>query len=295
MSGGPEERDEACEGSRPGDGEPQPQTSDRGGDVSGEPARPPRSELVPTGPLLAESLYLYVREHLSRAFRPPTSAPPPVGMATNGQVQSFRELRTRLMLMAADVGLPHFTTMVVPVSEGSGGSFVARNLAAAFTLQQRLALLIDCNFRDATQHEAFALEDGAGGLLDFIGQPTEVPIECLIRPTPLAGLHVIPAGGSVVGGPPREHLSSPPMKALLSALRHEPCDVFLDGPAVEGSPDARILSDLADFVVLVVGYARTTASAVTRAASLFDRKKFAGVVFNDFESAGVRRGRPEEH
>jgi Mrp family chromosome partitioning ATPase len=135
------------------------------------------------------------------------------------------------------------------------------------------------------------VSDGLEGLLEFLGRPTSVRLDRLIRPTALPGLHVIPAGrpDPVLAGPGREHFSSTPMRALLSRLRDQPCYVFLDGPAVEGSPDARILSDLADFVVLVVGYGRTSASAVGRAASHFDRKKFAGVVFNDFAGGGVPR------
>src|SRR5258706_8732444 len=68
---------------------------------------------------------------------PAVAARLPVGMATNEQLDSFRELRTRLQTMASGVGLNYFTTLVVPVTAGSGASFVARNLAAAFTLQDR--------------------------------------------------------------------------------------------------------------------------------------------------------------
>ena len=48
------------------------------------------------------------------------------------------------------------------------------------------------------------------------------------------------------------------MKLLMGGLKQAPCHVFLDGPPVKGSPDARILAELADFVVLVVGYASAT-------------------------------------
>jgi Mrp family chromosome partitioning ATPase len=110
-----------------------------------------------------------------------------------------------------------------------------------------------------------------------------VPVDRLIRPTAVPGLHFVPAGGcNADNGAPREYFSSPHLKALLSWLRDEPCHVFLDGPPVEGSPDARILSDLADFVVLVVGYGRITTNAIARAAALFERKKLAGVVFNEY-------------
>ena len=72
------------------------------------------------------------------------------------------------------------------------------------------------------------------------------------------------------------------MRAVLDSLRCRYPDryLFLDGPAIKGSPDARILSELADFVVLVAGYGRDTPAAIAQAAAAFDPNRFAGVVFN---------------
>ena len=58
-------------------------------------------------------------------------------------------------------------------------------------------------------------------------------------------------------------------------------DRFLDSPPVIGSPDARILADLADVVVLVAGYGRDTPPTIAQAAANFDPAKFAGVIFNE--------------
>src|SRR5207248_2233390 len=103
---------------------------------------------------------------------PRVAARLPVGMATAEQVDGFRELRTRLLTMAHAVGLNYFTTLVVPMTAGSGASFVARNLAAAFTLQDRqMAMLVDCNLRHPTQHVALGARIEDGGLFDFLEQP----------------------------------------------------------------------------------------------------------------------------
>jgi protein-tyrosine kinase len=56
--------------------------------------------------------------------------------------------------------------------------------------------------------------------------------------------------------------------------------LFLDGPAIKNSPDARILSDLADFVVVVAGYGRDTPASINQAVANFEPNKLAGVVFN---------------
>jgi hypothetical protein len=56
--------------------------------------------------------------------------------------------------------------------------------------------------------------------------------------------------------------------------------VVLDAAAVNSAPDARIAADFADLAVLVAGYGRDTASAVSDASAVFDPSRLAGVVFN---------------
>ena len=206
-------------------------------------------------------------------------------IASAAQLDAFRELRTRLLSMASGLGLTHFTTLVVALSARSGASFVARNLAAAFTLQERrVAILVDCNLRHPTQHLALGSGPGEVGLFDYLERPNDA-VDQLVRPTGIPGLHLIPAGH--VPSAPREYFSSHHMRAVMAALRQAPCYVFLDGPPVKGSPDARILAEHVDFVVLVVGYGMDSADAIAQAAALFAPTKFAGVVFN--ECPGGRR------
>lgn len=202
---------------------------------------------------------------------------PPDGMATEQQLEGFRELRTRLLAMGAALSLRRFTTLVVPITSGAGGSFVARNLAAAFALQEgNAALLVDCNMKHPTQHETFRTP--RAGLFDFLEDPGG-HFDSLLRLTSIPMLHVIPAGR------PRskcqEYFSSTPMRALIEAMRRSEYFVFLDGPPVKGSPDARILSEHVDFVILVVAYGSATGAEIAQAAAIFAPAKFAGVVFNE--------------
>jgi protein-tyrosine kinase len=205
------------------------------------------------------------------------------GMAVDEQLDAFRELRTRLLAMGEAIGLQRFTVLVVPVTSKSGASFVARNLAVAFTLQeQRRAVLLDCNLRSPSQHAAFDLVDDCPGLFDYL-ENSRIRPERLLYRTDLAGLYLIPAGRPVSSA--REYFSSQGMRTLLGWLRNTPfspsCFLVLEGPPVTGSPDARILSELADIVVLVAGYGRDTVDGIAKAAALFDPAKFGGVVFNE--------------
>jgi protein-tyrosine kinase len=202
----------------------------------------------------------------------------PSGMANDAQVDRFRQLRTVLLSMGDALGLYRFTTLVVPLTSGAGGSFVARNLAAAFTLQDgQAAMLVDCNPDRPVQHLALNVP-AERGLFDVLDDPNG-PTEGLLRSTPIHGLHLIPAGAPRSRF--REWFSSAAMHKLMETTRQGEHFVFLDGPPVKGSPDARILSELADFIVLVVGYGAATADEISEAAASFAPSKFAGVVFNE--------------
>jgi len=196
--------------------------------------------------------------------------------SARAQADAFREIRTRLLALG---GEQNFVTLVTSVSPGSGGSFVARNLAAAFAFDEaKTALLIDCNPRHAAQYKALGTEAGPG-LIDYLDHPA-MGMEPIIHRTGIPRLRLIPSGTARETG--AEYFSSFRMRAALDSLRCRYPDryLFLDGPAVKGSPDARILSDLADFVVLVAGYGRDTPAAITQAAATFDPGRFAGVVFD---------------
>ncbi|WP_426703007.1 polysaccharide biosynthesis protein [Rhodanobacter sp. Col0626] len=193
------------------------------------------------------------------------------------QSDAFREIRTRLLELA---GQQNFVTLVVSVSPRSGGSFVARNLAAAFAFDEaKTSLLIDCNLRYPNQHKVMGVNPTTGGLIDFIDRPA-MGIESVLYQTGIPRLRLIPAGNARENS--SEYFSSFRLRTVLDSLRCRYSDryLFLDGPAIKGSPDARILSDMADFVVVVAGYGRDTPAAISQAVANFEPGKLAGVVFN---------------
>jgi protein-tyrosine kinase len=194
------------------------------------------------------------------------------------QADAFRELRTRLLAIG---GHRNFVAMVAPISHNSGGSFVARNLAIAFAFDEaKTALLIDCDVRHPGQHTALGVDPENGGLIDYLEHPA-LGIEKVLYHTGIPRLRLIPVGRQREMS--AEYFSSFRMRALIDSLRSRYPDryLFIDGPAVKGSPDARILADLADFVVLVAGRGRDTPAAIQQAVSNFDPNKLAGVVFNE--------------
>lgn len=194
------------------------------------------------------------------------------------EIDAFREVRTRLLAIAHDVNI---ITLVAPVSRGSGGSYVARNLAATFAFDEaKSSLLLDCDLFQPSQQTTLRIDANRGGLIDYL-ENAEVRIADVLYETGIPRLRVIPAGTSPQLGV--EYFTSFRMRLMIDSLRSRYPDryLFLDSPPVRGAPDARILADLADVVVLVAGYGRDSPAAIAQAAANFDPAKFAGVVFNE--------------
>lgn len=194
------------------------------------------------------------------------------------QADAFRALRTKLLAHGGDT---NFVTLVAPVNHGCGASFVARNLAAAFAFDEtKAALLIDCDVLRPAQHRVLAIDANRGGLIDYLDAKVE-DIATVQYETGLSRLRLIPSGSQ--REMTSEYFSSSRMRMMIDSLRasHPNCYIILDAPPALGSPDARILSDLADQVVVVSGYGRATVEDVDAAASAFDQHKLAGIVFND--------------
>lgn len=197
--------------------------------------------------------------------------------AVREQADAFRELRTRLLAMGGD---RNFVTLVAPISHGCGGSFVARNLATAFAFDDsKSALLIDCDVLHPSQHTALRVDVENGGLMDYLDDAS-LDVARILYHCGIPRLRLIPSGR------PREttgeSFSSLRMSALVDSLRSRYPDryLILDSPSVLGSPDARILSELADMVVLVAGYGKVIPENVEKAVASFPADKVAGVVFN---------------
>ncbi|AKV98560.1 polysaccharide biosynthesis protein [Marinobacter sp. CP1] len=191
-------------------------------------------------------------------------------------VNRFRDLRTKLLEIS---GGNNFTLVVSGMGEGAGSSFVALNLAAAFAFDQsKTALVIDCNLREPAMHSMLDIMPETG-LTDFLDDP-DYDIARILYPTGIPRLRLIPAGSRRES--PAEFFTSFRMKQFLQAVRRRYPDRFivLDTAPITNSPDARILSELCDYSMLVVPHGRTTPGSVERAAAAFNAEKFVGAVIN---------------
>lgn len=191
-------------------------------------------------------------------------------------VNHFRNLRTKLLEKS---GGNNFTLVVSGAREGAGSSFVALNLAAAFAFDEaKTALIIDCNLREPALHSTLDIIPDSG-LTDFLDDP-DYDIARILYPTGIPRLRLIPAGSR--RETPGEFFTSFRMKQFLQAVRRRYPDRFivLDTAPITESPDARILTELCDYAMLVIPHAGMTADGIEQAAGAFHAEKFVGAVIN---------------
>src|SRR5690606_8972762 len=106
-------------------------------------------------------------------------------------VNRFRNLRTKLLELS---GGNNFTLVVSGASPGSGSSFVALNLSAAFAfVHVPVALIIRCKLREPPLHAILDVqrETGLTGRLDG----SDVDLGRILKPGVIPRLQVTPAGG----------------------------------------------------------------------------------------------------
>jgi capsular exopolysaccharide synthesis family protein len=192
-------------------------------------------------------------------------------------VRAFREIRTKLL---QKTGGKNCVVMVTSVGHQDGTTFVVANLGVAFAFDAgKTALLVDCNLRTPALQQLLPATD-AIGLTDYLagGAPD---IRDVIHPVGIERLRVVPVGSK--RDLPAEYFTSTKMREFIDSLkrRYRERFIVLDAPPMSESADTQILSELCDYVVLVVPYAKVTVSQLEHCLRTIDRAKLLGVVFNN--------------
>ena len=195
-------------------------------------------------------------------------------------VDAMRQLRTKLYSLKPD---GNFSVMVSSVVPQGGGSFVALNLAATIAFDKaKTSLLVDANLHDPIIHKLLKLigREDAHGLLEYLEHP-ELGIEHIVSPSGIPRMRVIPIGQHHEIS--AEHFTSARYKQLMVDIkaRYDNRFVVVDGPAMTTSADAKILSDICDYTVLVLPYGGVSPGVLDSVVDEIDERKLAGIVIND--------------
>jgi protein-tyrosine kinase len=188
--------------------------------------------------------------------------------------EQYRALRTRIV--QAENGRALRVVLVTSPGKGDGKSVSAANLALTMAQQfQQRVLLLDADLRRPQLHRLLGLGDGPG-LADVLMGGAD--LDAALMPVPGRNLWVLPAGAPP--GHPAELLGSSGMRRVLDTLRGRFDRIVVDTPPVAPLADVRILSPLADGIVLIVRAGVTLRPAIESALSGFDRERVLGVVLN---------------
>jgi succinoglycan biosynthesis transport protein ExoP len=185
-----------------------------------------------------------------------------------GRAESIRQLRTNLAFLRG-AGQPATGADVVVVTSALGGegkTTIALDLARSTAEAGERVLLVEADLRRPTLGTALGLASGPG-LSDVLAGQVEVA--AAVRPGGVDGLSVLPAGS--VPPNPAELLSSPRMADVVAALRSGYDRVLLDATPLLPVTDAVVCAGLADGVLLVVRWGRTSRDEVSEAVTMLEQ------------------------
>lgn len=198
-------------------------------------------------------------------------------MVDTDVAMAFRDLRTKVLQVAQE----NCTVAVTTCAKGYDSCLVAANLAVSFSLDDcKTAMLLDCNLNGSSSLERLTGVAGEYGLTDYL-RNNDVSLDQIIHAIGLQRFRLIPKGKS--HDQMAEYFTLAKMRELLEELRARHIDryIVLNAPPIVESADARVLAELADYVILVVPYGRVTEGQIAQAVKMIEDKKLLGVVFSD--------------
>ena len=103
----------------------------------------------------------------------------------------------------------------------------------------------------------------------------------IIHATVIKRLRIIPAGERRETS--TEYFTSTKTKRMLNSMSERYPDryIVLDSPPILESADTHILSELCDYILLVVPYGKYSQGQIKEAIKALDTTKLIGVVFNN--------------
>ena len=193
--------------------------------------------------------------------------------------EELRALRTQLLIRWSNAGVRHRMLALISPGSDEGRSYVAANLAVAFSQLGERTLLIDADLRNPRQHRIFNVPDRVGLSAVLSGRADRGAVV----PVPEFGtLSLLPAGACPPN--PQELLLRPALAVLLDGLRTEFDVILFDTPPAKLYADAQSLAFRAGSAMVLARKDRTgfadTATVIRELSN--SGARIIGTVFNAF-------------
>jgi polysaccharide biosynthesis transport protein len=244
---------------------------------------PPRNRLLSLGrgPVVQENAALI------RAFASPNDVSEGSAPALNElplYAESFRVTLASLIRGAVVHAQPQVILVTSP-GPREGKTTITSNLGIALAETGRRVLILDADFRRPNLHCAFAVSNDRG-LADLLGgeEPvTEYPSQTLTTRTSVPNLNILTNGSRLINI--ATALYSPRLSDLFARFRREFDTILIDAPPLLHIADARVMSTMADGVILVLRSGVTDRESTNQALELLraDEVPILGTILNDWK------------
>ena len=193
-------------------------------------------------------------------------------------VEAYRMLRTSLQFSHIDSSLKSIA--ITSATPNEGKSTVSSNLAIVLAQAGNKVLIIDCDFRNPTQHKNFK-RSNQKGLSNCIAERDG--IQRVVQATDIENVYFIAAGPTPPN--PSELLGSKYFQLLLKELEQEYEYILIDTPPIMPVTDAAVVGSKVDGVILVVEYGAISPGVLKEAKSRLDSPhiNLLGVVLSKVE------------
>lgn len=198
--------------------------------------------------------------------------------------EAYRTIRTNLSFSGVDKQMKIVeVTSAVP---NEGKSTVLASLAIVMAQAGKKVLLVDCDFRNPTQHKLFGLPNkGVSNCIATGGDFHEI-----IQHIDQENIDILTSGP--VAPNPSEILMSNRMQDFLNTAREEYDYVLIDTPPVMPVTDSAVLSSKTDGVMLVIASGEDKPELVKAAKTRLEQAgaNIIGCILNKVKVAGGKYG-----
>ncbi|MCX2865278.1 polysaccharide biosynthesis tyrosine autokinase [Paucibacter sp. PLA-PC-4] len=195
------------------------------------------------------------------------------------QAESFRAIRSQLMMRLFNEGQKRRAISVVSPESGDGKTFFAANLAVVLAQLGGRTLLVDADMRHPRQHEVFGV-DNKSGLSGILSGRAEANVIRQVAGVP--SLFVLPVG--ITPPNPLELVERPAFGLLIHELLSKFDYVVVDTPAACYGSDSAVIAARCGAALVVARKNQARVSSLQDlVANLAETPtQVAGVVFNEF-------------
>ncbi len=204
--------------------------------------------------------------------------------------ESFRILRSRMQFLTKES--PNPVILVTSAMPGDGKTFIAINLASAYSLLGKRTILLGFDLRKPKIYQDFDLDNEVGLSTWLIGKDK---LHEIIQKTKYENLYVISAGP--VPPNPSELTALNKTQELINLLRRDFDFIIIDSSPIGVVSDTFHLASLSDSCILVVRPGKTLKDMFINTLNemRINSTKGIGLVINDIQSDSRYYGYGEKY